>query len=221
MEAYQAPGNYAYMNKSADQAKQRRNVRLEDQFGRWWGTAVEKSTGDPCCEISPDGGWVDPLNTPNAYLRVPKHADGMPIPGKIAVTFDRWIESVQGSTEDWDKLIDKAGRETYKLVTREERMEWPKDPVLLALAGPRPLPTVETLIKARDGDKTLLGLTTNAQTGETHPADITYKEFMVENRRDEFDKPRTMAAIGQLWKEHRAFLADVVIPEPEPVEAEV
>ena len=213
------------LDYEADQAKQRRNVRLQDQFDRWWGTAVEKSTGDPCCEISPFGGWADPLNTPNIYLRVPKHEDGTPINGRIEVAFDRWIASSKGAMEDFLNTIDEAGKVTYKITTRDERLEWPDDPILQKIAGPKPSPTVETLIKARDGDRKLLGLDKDVKTGITSPADITYTEFMVENRNDEFGKSRTMVAIGKLWKEHKAFLAgdteNIEIPEPEPETVEV
>ena len=201
---------------SADQAKQRRDVRLEDQFGRWWGTAIEKSTGDPCCEISPVGGWSDPLNTPNIYLRVPRHEDGSTIAGKIEIQFDRWITSIRSSTEDWLNTIDEAGRVSYKVTTPEERALWPQDEYLKKIAGPEPLPTVETLMRARDGDRQLLGLTKDVKTGTTHPADMTYMEFVVENREDEFGKFRNMVTIGKLWQEHKAFLKG---EEPEVEEA--
>ncbi len=142
---------------SADQAKQRRAVRLEDQFGRWWHTYVEKATGDPCCGISPID-WADPMATPQIYLRVPRHEDGSTVAGKIEVQFDRWIESIRSSTEDWLNTIDEAGRVSYKITTPEERALWPQDEYLMKIAGPKPLPTVETLMAARDGDRQLLGL---------------------------------------------------------------
>ena len=216
------------LDYTADQAKQRRYVRLEDQFGRWWGAQVEKSTGDPCSEVSPFGGWSDPLKTPNIYLRPPHHEDGTTVSGKINVDFDRWMDSIRGSEEDWNVAIQAAGKETYKITTRAERLEWPNDPILQAIAGPRPLPTLETLMKARDGDKRLLGGGVSEATTEIHPVDITYREFVSENRRDEFGKVRKFAAIAKLWNEHKANLKDeevdeVVekkeIPELEEVEA--
>ena len=140
------------------QRTQRRNVRLKDQFGRLWGCSIEKSTGDPCTGISPFGGWADPLGTPDAYLRVPKHDDGTPRAGEIEVDFDRWISSVQGSMDDWNLAISVAGKVEYKNYTPKDRKEWYSDPILRALAGPEPSPTVETLTKAMNGDPDLLGL---------------------------------------------------------------
>ena len=193
---------------TADQAKQRRGVRLEDQFGRWWGTSIEKTTGDPCSGIAPWGGWTDPLNTPNAYLRVPKHEDGMPIPGKLRVAFPEWIASVRGSEDDWDMAIQQAGKETYKITTREERLDWPNDPVLQGVAGPRPYPPVEILEKARDGDRQLLGLNMDVKTKSIHAEDMTYLEFVKENRCDELGKSRQMSEVGRLWRLHNAYLVE-------------
>ena len=85
-----------FFDYTADQMQQRRHVRLEDQFGRWWSAQIEKSTGDPCSEVSPYGGWNDPLRTPNIYLRPPRHEDGTTVSGKIEVQFDRWIDSIRG-----------------------------------------------------------------------------------------------------------------------------
>lgn len=211
-----------FFNYTADQMKQRRYARLEDQFGRWWGAQIEKSTGDPCSEVSPVGGWNDPLNTPNIYLRSPKHEDGTTISGRIEVDFDRWMDSIRGSEEDWNQSIQVAGKETYKITTVEERKLWAEDPVLKAIAGPRPLPTLETLMKARDGDRQLLGLDRDVKTQTVHAADMSYTEFVTENRRDEFDRARPMAEIGKLWKEHKAFLKGeevVEVIETEEVEA--
>ena len=140
------------------QRTQRRSVRLEDQFGRLWGCSIEKSTGDPCTSINPFGGWADPLGTPNAYLRIPKHDDGTPRSGRIVVDFDRWIASVQGSMDDWNRLLEVAGKMEYRVYTAEERKKWRDDPILRAHAGPEPTPSVETLKKAQAGDKDLLGL---------------------------------------------------------------
>ena len=196
------------LDYSADQAKQRRWVRLEDQFGRWWGTYVEKSTGDPCCEISPFGGWNDPLNTPNVYLRVPHHEDGTTVSGKVEVAFDRWIDSITGSESDWLKTIKEAGAVTYKKTTPEERRLWPEDPELQEIAGPRPFPTLDMLKKARNGDKKLLGLDFVAKTGAMNAGHMTYLEFVNENRKDDTGRTRPMAEIGKLWKEHRTFVEE-------------
>ncbi len=223
MPEYQAPANYVHLDRVADQARDRRGVRLEDQFGRWWGTSIEKSTGDPCCGISPFGGWEDPLNTPNAYLLVPKHDDGMPIPGKIRVAFPEWIASIKGSQDDWDKLIEVAGRIEYKNYTPADRAEWAEDPILLRHAGPKPYPTVEMLEKAMGGDRVLLGLDYNVNPGMAQAADMTYREFV----QDVMTDGKSMAAANRLWKEHRAFLeedeiGEIELPNLEPeVEEEV
>ena len=140
------------------QRTQRRRVRLEDQFGRLWGCSVEKSTGDPCTSINPFGGWADPLGTPNTYLRIPKHPDGTPRSGRIEVDFDRWIDSVKESMDDWERLLEVAGKMEYRVYSPEQRKTWRDDPILRAHAGPEPTPTVETLEKAKAGDKDLLGL---------------------------------------------------------------
>ena len=195
-----------FFNYTANQMNQRRYARLEDQFGRWWGAQIEKSTGDPCAEVSPVGGWNDPLNTPQRYLRPPQHEDGTTISGKIEVDFDRWMDSIRGSEDDWNQTIQVAGKETYKITTVAERRQWAEDPVLKAIAGPRPFPTMEMLVAARNGDRNLLGLATDVKTGTLHPETMTYTEFVSENRRNEFGKARPMAEVGKLWKEHRAFL---------------
>ena len=213
-----------FFNYTADQMNQRRYARLQDQFGRWWGAQIEKSTGDPCSEVSPVGGWNDPLNTPNIYLRPPKHDDGTSISGRIEVDFDRWMDSIRGSEDDWNQSIQVAGKETYKITTVEERRLWAEDPVLKAIAGPRPLPTLETLTQAKNGDRGLLGMRIDPETKSVIPADMTYKEFMVENRRDEFGKARTMVEIGNLWERQKRLLAEDEIgdeAEAETVEAAV
>ncbi|KKK70244.1 hypothetical protein LCGC14_2925920, partial [marine sediment metagenome] len=138
------------------------------------------------------------------------------------VDFEGWMDSIRGSEDDWHQSIQVAGKETYKITTMEERKQWAEDPVLKAIAGPRPLPTLETLMQARDGDRQLLGLNKDVKTQAVHPADMTYMDFLAENRRDEFGKTRTMVAIGQLWKEHKAFLEEEVTEDdPEEVTEEV
>ncbi len=104
-----------FFNYTANQMNQRRYARLEDQFGRWWGAQIEKSTGDPCAEVSPVGGWNDPLNTPNIYLRPPKHDDGTTISGRIEVDFDRWMDSIRGSEDDWNQSI-QVGKQPKEVV---------------------------------------------------------------------------------------------------------
>lgn len=187
------------------QRTQRRSVRLKDQFGRWWGCSIEKSTGDPCTSVNPHG-WADPLETPGNYLRVPKHDDGSPIAGEIKVVFDRWISSVKGSNDDWKRLLDVAGKMEYRIYTPEDRKKWPEDPILREHAGPEPYPTVEMLERAKAGDKELLGLVEKEPdvfTPSPPAEDMTYREFVADLRPKGYD----MKEIGALWKEHKALVA--------------
>ncbi|KKL97924.1 hypothetical protein LCGC14_1829570 [marine sediment metagenome] len=206
---------------TADQAKYMRDTKLKDQFGRLWHCTVDKKTGQPTGCPNPIG-WVDPLNTPNSYLTVPHWEDGSARTDEVLVDFEGWIADVEQNNTHWDMAITVMGEKKFPLASSEDRDGWAENPHLTKEAGPKPFPSRETLIQAKNGDRKLLGLDKDVRTGATNPIDMTYQEFVAENRRDEFDKTRTMVAIGVLWKEHKDNLAMDEMKkseEPEKVEA--
>jgi len=194
---------------TADQAKYARDTKLKDQFGRMWHCTISRKTGQPMGCPSPIG-WDDPLKTPNSYLTVPLWEDGEPRTDEVLVDFESWIADVDQNSVHWDMAITVMGEKKFPLASSEERDKWPENPHLTKEAGPKPFPSRETLIKAMNGDRDLLGLRFDTKTQTIHPVDMTYRDFLTENRRDEFGKTRTMVAIGQLWKEHKEFLEEEV-----------
>ena len=192
---------------TADQAKYMRDTKLKDQFGRLWHCVIDKKAGQPTGCPSPIG-WNDPLNTPNSYVTVPHWEDGTPRTDEVLVDFEGWIADVEQNNTHWDMAITVMGEKKFPLASSEERDKWSENPHLTKEAGPKPFPSRETLIKAMNGDKGLLGLRRDAQTQEVIPIEMTYREFLVENRRDEFGRVRPMAEIGALWKEHKEFLEE-------------
>ncbi len=191
-----------YVDYKADQALGRKNARLRDQFGRLWGTTIEKSTGDPCGEVAPFGGWADPLNTPNVYIVVPKFKDGEPMPGRVEVDFDAWVADVEINTKHWHEAIELMGKTKFPYATSEERDGWPTNPHLTSEAGPLPSPDIVTLRKAKAGDPELLG---NPVPGEDEPVKMTWKRFMSSQQ----GQGHSTSRIAQDWKDYKAGLLAV------------
>ncbi len=211
---------------TADQAKYRRDTKLKDQFGRLWHCVIDRKSGQPTGCPSPIG-WNDPLKTPNSYVTVPRWEDGSARTDELLVDFEGWIADVELNNTHWDMAITVMGEKKFPLASSEDRDGWTENPHLTKEAGPKPFPSVETLMRARDGDRELLGMGKKKKEPTVNPVEMTYQEYVAEHRVDEFGKTRQLAVIAAEWDRHKAHLKEdrlraeekIKIAEPEKVEA--
>lgn len=143
------------MGKIKTQADQRRDFNATDQFGRLWLVAIEVSTGDPCGQVDV-AGWSDPLNTPQKYIRV-SNAFGIRAGNQspVHVDFEAWVRDQQDAEAEWKRSYYSIGQKVYQNKFNPKDFE---DEYLLSLAGPKPWPSAEALLRARAGHRKLLGL---------------------------------------------------------------
>ena len=197
-------------DKKLDQAKYRRGTVGHDQFNRAWAQNIEISTGDPCGGNGIPFGWVDPLDTPNVYISVPRDGNKLPMMGHVYVDFDRWIKDMESSYRDWKAFLFQIGQKLFKKTTPAEVAEWEKDEYLLNEAGPKPgsrldqfckdgETPVDVLKRARDGDAELLGI------DEYVPHKMKYQEFVAQARR----QGKTMKEVGAGWAIYKKDLEQV------------
>lgn len=149
--------------QAKSQADKRRDMNLIDQFGRPWLAAIDRDTFEPVGHIQAawslgiDGAVLDPLCTPQQYLKIKHDNFGNPQLNKILVDFVAWIRDQTGATKEWKTRLWNIGRETQKNAFNPKTAE--HDEYLLHLVGPRPWPTPAVLLLAMKGqDKRLLGL---------------------------------------------------------------
>ncbi len=129
------------------QADQRQSFNKPDQWGRSWLISIEKATGDPTGQILP-AGWSDPINTPQKYLRVPRHQATM------SVEYEPWIADMKAADRDYRQQLNVIGHRLYG-----EKFDARKKPTqhMLDYAGPPPVDWRE-IERAANGDRELLGL---------------------------------------------------------------
>jgi len=133
------------------QADMRRDQIYEDQFGRPWLVAIELRTGDPTGYIAP-AGWTDELRIPQQYLRVPRDKYGQPKMGRLQIAFDEWRLEVERANQEWKTHFFRIGNKVYGMKFDPHTAE--SDEYLMALAGPKPHPTLEMLDRAMRNDTT-------------------------------------------------------------------
>lgn len=147
--------------KVLSQADKRRDTNLTDQFGRRWLAAIDRDTWEPVGHISPawsvaDDAVSDPLHTPQQYLRVLRDDHGNPQINRLDIDIDRWIRDQETATKEWKTRLWNIGRDMQKNAFNPKTAE--EDEYLLHLTGPRPWPSPAVLLRARKGDKRLLGI---------------------------------------------------------------
>ena len=217
------------------QAKMRRNVNPVDQFGRKWLTAYEVANGESTGGwMITWGALGDPLRTPGKYIDFTRDESGQTEPKSCRVDFDRWIADVEQDERNWYYQLNQNAMHHYKRgsLTPEDAAKLDQDQFLMDLTGPKPFPSSDVLRMAKAGNKRLLGLEPLTQkerallrmptledlqqpTFEEHapaptdPAAVpdTYPEFVswVFKTKQVVD----LKQAAQLWKEHRALLAEV------------
>lgn len=124
----------------------------KDQFGRKWESIWDSDAKGTCAPINPRG-WVDPLNTPQKYVRVKTDEDRQRV---IFVDLERWELDLEEAHRIYDQklyndavmLFGERGPDAYA----------EKAPALMHFTGPGPQ-SIELVQAARDENPWALGKT--------------------------------------------------------------
>jgi hypothetical protein len=145
------------MAEIVTQQNMRQDVNPKDQFGRLWLAAIEKKTGRPCGGID-SAGWVDPLRTPQKYLKLKKNEFGQYDMFRLEVQTAQWIRDQQAAEIEWRRTLLQIAQEKMPgggwTPDTIETHEW-----IVMLTGPKPWPSAAALRAAfLEFDPALLGL---------------------------------------------------------------
>jgi hypothetical protein len=135
-----------------DQAARREPIVGKDQYGRKWESTWDTVGKGTCAPINPRG-WVDPLNTPQKYIKAIRDEDGM---RSFFVDLERWEMDLENAHREYDQklyndavmLFGERGPDAYT-----ERA-----PALMHFTGQSPQP-IELVQAAIDGNSWALGKT--------------------------------------------------------------
>ena len=136
-------------DKTVDQQRYFTGATLVDQFGRTWGTSLDKETGWDHSPITP-AGWSDDIRIPAKYVNMIKSVggDGHPVSGKVKIDVERFIRDQTEATKEWEKDLALDALHIYKHLEQGTTVEdLEKDRNVIALAGLRPSPTPEEIEK--------------------------------------------------------------------------
>jgi len=181
------------MAKARTQKDYRRDFNAPDQYGRLWLATIEIATGDPTGMIEP-AGWIDPLHTPQKYLTIRNAMAFAHSGAPVHVDLDRWARDQQVHDEEWKRSFFAIGQKVYqnRFDAKDElrKIGTPdEDEYLMSLAGPRPWPSVEVLLKARAGHRKLLGL---------DPLDRETRKLLGQETLDDLEAGLVASAAGTL-----------------------
>lgn len=156
------------------QRDDRTALNIPDQFGRDWLVKVELKTMQICGDVQPGGRWIqtpvgqrrdgspiysngiDPLRTPQKYLKLLNGRGGRPDITKLHVDFEAWKNDQKRALRDWVTWLWDVGQQLNPGAQNIAEIE--KDPRCLHHAGDKPWPSVRILELAEQGNRELLGL---------------------------------------------------------------
>lgn len=142
--------------REPDQFERRRQLVIEDDFGRRWETTEDVTPGaGPCAPINPKG-WNDPLGTPQAVLTRSLRRDA---------DTGRWVLAMRDGYAVWRDALKQASKEYEQRLYNDAMMlfaaEGPKayedrSPALLNFTG-EPPQAWEPVEAALQGNSAALG----------------------------------------------------------------
>lgn len=140
-----------------NQADQRRDLVLADQFGRRWFMSIEILTGEPTGAITRAGSWLDPLKTPQQFIKVPPTdiAGGQ---WRVEIDFPNWLQQQEAAEEYWGQMMRRAALAIYKKLDPEDLPHLENDVLVREAVGRKPWPSSLVLRAAQGGDRQYLGL---------------------------------------------------------------
>jgi hypothetical protein len=147
------------MAKEKDQLSRRRNIILNDQFGRKWQSTIDVDSMGTCAPINPYN-FKAPLDTPQKYVR---HAGETDI-GKVYIDVDRWLEDTKEAHNAWEATLHAWAQQVAPNAALQLISE--PTPDLLRLVGPQPVP-VELVLAVKQKNGFVLGTRTFDATRES------------------------------------------------------
>lgn len=138
------------MAREKTQADFRKMHNATDQWGREYLVTIEIASGDPTGPINQN--YTDPLNTPQKYLRVPRHA-----PYTVEIDYSLWVAELKERNADWESIFaeycQNENLDVDDLLSRPPKTA--KERAAFKFAGPRPQ-SWENVEAASKGEKKFL-----------------------------------------------------------------